>query len=358
MPTFRNEDGVDRAAVAEQVAANLSEWGFNTVGYHHPPELRDHLPFIVDTYTTWIPYFVPQPRYPDVFGGYASVIRRLIHQMCAPVKSNANLIGYYWTDTPRWDLDTARRLVNDDWVSAIRRNKGTYPGKQRYIAFLRERHGANPERFRTIYGMDLDDPSILDADFPGLPLDDPILHRDDYDFLRLIAREYYRAAGEAMEREDRKHLVFGDRYMLTDLPEEVLQEALPWIDVVAIQPGEPQFEKALFDRVYRIARKPILICDHAISFPTERYHKTGWRQCATESEAAQAYGKYLKEAFAQPYIVGYHRCHYMDHFSNSSGLLMQGLVREDSTPYRALVNGVAHANRWLRDEFRRATRPE
>ena len=37
----------------------------------------------------------------------------------------------------------------------------------------------------------------------------PVVHRDDYEFLRLIAREYYRVAGEAMEREDRRHLVFG-----------------------------------------------------------------------------------------------------------------------------------------------------
>jgi hypothetical protein len=89
-------------------------------------------------------------------------------------------------------------------------------------------------------------------------------------FLRLIAREYYRAAGEAMEREDRKHLVFGDRYLLADMPTEVLEEALPWIDAIAVQPYEPRFEKSRFNRVYRIARKPILICDDAFSFPAIR----------------------------------------------------------------------------------------
>src|SRR5262249_22657870 len=190
--------------------------------------------------------FVAQPRYPDVFGGFAGAARHLVHQMCAPVKGHPNLIGYYWTDTPRWDLDTARRLVNDDWVSAIRRNKAIYPGKQRYVAFLRERHQANPEAFSMAYGMELNAPTLLDADFAGLPLDDPVVHRDDYDFLRLIAREYYRAAGQAMEREDRKHLVFGDRYMLSDMPIEVLEEALPWIDAVAVQPHGLRFEKALF----------------------------------------------------------------------------------------------------------------
>src|SRR5215472_444539 len=358
MPGFRDDAGDQRIPLTEEIAANLHEWGFNTAGYHHPSELRDRMPFLADTYIAWVPYFASQPRYPDVFGGYGGAARRVVHQMCAPVKGNPNLIGYYWTDTPRWDLDTARRLVNDDWVSAIRRSQAIYPGKQRYVGFLRERHGANPDAFRKLYRIDLYNPSLLHADFADLPLDDPVVHRDDYDFLRLIAREYYRAAGEAMEHEDRRHLVFGDRYMLTDMPTEVLEEALPWIDAVAVQPNEPRFEKTRFDRVYRIARKPILICDHAVSFPTTRYPETGWPKCASEADAARAYQEYLREAFAQPYMLGYHRCHYMDHFSKSNGVLMQGLVRADSTPYPTLVEGVRRANRAMLETFHRSYRGE
>jgi hypothetical protein len=358
VPGFRDEARERRTPLTEKIAANLQQWGFNTAGYHHPSELRDRMPFLADTYIAWVPYFAPRPRYPDVFGGYGGAARRAVHQMCAPVKSNPNLIGYYWTDTPRWDLDNARRLVNDDWVSAIRGSQAIYPGKQRYVAFLRERHGANPDAFRKLYGTDLYDPSLLHADFAGLLLDDPVVHRDDYDFLRLIAREYYRAAGEAMEREDRKHLVFGDRYLLTDMPTEVLEEALPWTDAIAVQPCEPRFEKDRFDRVYRISRKPILICDHALSFPTARYPETGWPKCASEADAARAYEEYLKEAFAQPYILGYHRCHYLDRFSKSRGVLMQGLVREDWTPYPVLVEGVRRANCAMLETFQWGNRGE
>jgi hypothetical protein len=95
------------------------------------------------------------------------------------------------------------------------------------VAFLREQHGANPDAFRKLYGTDLYDPSLLHADFAGLPLDDPVVHRDDYDFLRLSAREPYRAAGEAMEREDRKHLVFGDRYSWPTCPPRCLKKRYP-----------------------------------------------------------------------------------------------------------------------------------
>ncbi len=345
----------NRHAIIDRIATDLRAWGFNSVGYHHPPEIRDRLPFIADTHLARTPYLVPKPLYPDVFGGFGGAARHQVHAMCAQVKSNPNLIGYYWTDTPRWDLDAARRLVNDDWVSAIRRNKAIFPGKQRYIAFLRERHSREPDRFRKLYGMSLDDPAIVDADFARLPLDDPVVHRDDYDFLRLIAREYYRAAGEAMEREDRKHLVLGDRYLLNDLPVEVLEEALPWIDVVAVQPSQARFEKTAFDRIYRIARKPILICDHAINFPTEHHPRTGWPQCATEADAALGYEQYMADAFATPYIVGYHRCHYMNRFSARRNLLMQGLVREDWKPYETLVEATGRANRSTLAAFSRRT---
>jgi len=86
--------------------------------------------------------------------------------------------------------------------------------------------------------------------------------------------------------------------MLDDLPSEVLEEALPWIDVVAVQPSGARFERDAFERIYRIARKPILISDHTSSF---------LRESVLESEAARAYDDYLAEAFVRPYIVGYHR---------------------------------------------------
>ena len=88
--------------------------------------------------------------------------------------------------------------------------------------------------------------------------------------------------------------------MLDDLPTEVLEEAIPWIDAVAVQPSEARFERDAFDRVYKIARKPILISDHACSVLTKSL---------SESDAAQAYDNYLAEALERPHIVGYHREH-------------------------------------------------
>ena len=344
--------GGSRRLFAERVIADLRELGFNTAGYHHTAEFRELMPFIADTFLAWIPYFDPHPRYFDVFSqGFIAGMRRQIGQMCSAAKANPNLIGYYWTDTPRWDLDNARRMVGDDWVSAIRGLPAAYAGKQHYVSFLCKRYRGQRRDFQSAYGVELEEAALLVSDFSQLALADPRVHRDDYEFLRLIARQYYKVAGEMMEREDRRHLVFGDRYLLADLPTEVLEEALQWIDVVAVQPCHARFERDAFDRVYRIARKPILICDHAISFPDALNRQTAWEQRGTEAEAALAYRDYLAEAFARPYVVGYHRCHYFDRFAATHGLLMQGLRAENGTPHQVLTDVVRRANVQVRREL-------
>ena len=302
---FQSRYNSDRRAACEAVAEDVRASGFNTVGYRHPVEMRGVMPFMAEVYLAQVSYWMPQIRCVDVFSpSYPKAVNNLIRRMVSAVKANPNLIGYYWTGEPRWDLDLARRQVNDDWVSMIRRLPAPHVGKQRYVSFLRERHGSSPSEFGAAYGMELADvDSMLARDFADLPLNDPMVHRDDYEFLRLIAREYYRVAGEAMEREDRRRMVFGDRFMLYDIPAEVLEEAIPWIDVVAVQPSAVHFEREAFERIYRIARKPILICAHASRFLTESM---------SESDTARIYDDYLSAAFERPYIVGYHRDQYTD----------------------------------------------
>ncbi len=345
---FEHRYAGDWRRACQEVVANLKSWGFNSAGYHHPMEIRTMLPFMAETYLGEIAYWMAGTRYPDVFGrGFSSAIARQIHQMCSGAKRNPNLIGYYWTDTPRWDLDNTRRMINDDWVSAIRRAPMDWPGKKRYVEFLVRRHANDPEMFRASYGFDLKDCNEPNASYAAIDLENRTIRSDDDEFLRLIAREYYRVAGETMELEDRKHLVFGDRYMLNDLPQSVLEEALRWIDVVSIQPYRNQFEQEAFDRIYKIARRPIMICDHAVNFPTERYPTTGWPASANEQHAARAHSKYIAEAFNRPYIVGYHRCHYIDNYLPKDGFVMQGLLREDLTPYAVMLEAIGRTNKEL-----------
>jgi len=55
-----------------------------------------------------------------------------------------------------------------------------------------------------------------------------------------------------------------------------------------------------------------------------------------EDHAAQLYEDYLTDAFAQPYIIGVHRCQYMDRIKPND-VLKQGLIQQDGTPYKLTV---------------------
>ncbi|MEM0968852.1 MAG: hypothetical protein AAGJ31_05850, partial [Verrucomicrobiota bacterium] len=137
---------------------------------------------------------------------------------------------------------------------------------------------------------------------------------------------------------------FGERYAGRALPMEVIEEALPWIDVVSVQPGEVEFPKDNFDRLYQTAGKPIIICDHQSSFNTSEHTNVMWNTLPDVASVGHAHATYLNEGFATPYLIGYHRCQYIDRYKKAQNILKQGLLQVDGTPYQALVKTVADNN--------------
>jgi len=111
--------------------------------------------------------------------------------------------------------------------------------------------------------------------------------------------------------------VFGDRYLAGDHPVIVLQAVKPWIDAVAVQPGDrysplyppgTEFPNAEIEMLRTVTGKPVLICDHAISFPTAAHPLTIFKQMPDEPSAAEATRRFLAAAFAKPWMLGYLRC--------------------------------------------------
>ena len=57
------------------------------------------------------------------------------------------------------------------------------------------------------------------------------------------------------------------------------------------------------------------------------------------------YNDYIMEVIKTPYVLGYHRCQYVDRYNTDSNLLKQGMVKKDGSPYTEFVNTVAATNR-------------
>ena len=296
---FTEKYGSDWERAGGVAFEHLQDLGFNTAGYGAPAPLKRMMPYMAAAYLEKNASYLSNEEffYPDVFDP----------KVQEEVKANLR------TDTPQWDLKRAQKKRGTNWVSAIRALPEEAPGNKRYVQFLKERQKQ------------------------GLPA-------DDESFLRLIAREHYRVRGEETRRLHPGALVFGERYLMHDHPHVVLEEALPYIDVLSIQPSNVTLDGDFLDRLHARTGKPILLCDHQCSFATPEYPKTMWKQLESEEAVGKAYTRYLHDAFEKPYIIGYHRCQYIDRFAKHQGVLKQGLFRQDGSPYETLARYVRETN--------------
>ncbi|MEM6392145.1 MAG: hypothetical protein AAF797_05185 [Planctomycetota bacterium] len=349
-----------------RVTQHLHSLGCNTLGYDAPDALRQTLPYLADTTQHPATHCVGGSgfAYPDVFDpAEQQRIADAVQATCEAHRDRPNLIGYFWTDTPRWNLDIARRERATDWVTTLRRLGPDAPAKRAYIDFLRETYAKDADEFARTYRLNITSFDDLPAhDFAYLELTWPAVRRDDEAFLARIADTLYRVTADAFHRHDPGRLLFGERYKSHDHHDGVLLAAAKYIDVVSIQDGpevgpmpgpgkhESAFDTDYYNRLHQLTGKPVLICDHNVSFKTESHPVTLWHACDTAEQAAQLNADYLHAAASTPHILGYGRCQYLSVFDPQRRLLKQGLLDEDGLPYptsnvaltRATADALAH----------------
>lgn len=334
----------------------FDRWHLTTLGYGGPTELHSKAPWFATIGLAKIEKHRSDPKltssnayqFPDVFDpAWATQVSEQIRRVAAASRNDPLLIGYFWTDTPTWDLHKTRALRGTDWVSAIRQLPAGSAGHQAYVSFLRKVYADQLSQLNNIYGLELSDLSELDsASFAEIAIGRHRVHEDDQAFLALIATRFYNVVGSAQREADPNHLVFGDRYLAGDAPTSILKAATPWIDAVAVQPGDrystlfppsTTYPADEIQRLHRVTGKPVLICDHAISFPTPAQPRTIFEQMPDEISAAEATRTFLDDAFSNSYVVGYLRCQYIDRPAGYGRGLRQGLLRPDGQERKALV---------------------
>jgi len=204
---------------------------------------------------------------------------------CLRSRNNPNLIGYCWTDLGSWPLENPS---GRNWVDFIRNLPKEAPGQKAYQKFLGVWEGGEGKA-------------------------------RDQAFLRLIAREYFRVVGGTQRKLAPDRLVFGERFGISALSKyttivpEVLEEMLPYVDAIAIQPPfHGSFPKEKFDEIHQVTGKPILICDFAIRFKDGDKDIRSWKPAADSIAAGKAYAKYVTAALKTDYIVGVFWCNPVD----------------------------------------------
>lgn len=317
---FHEKCDRDWDKATDDIVTHFRAWGYNSLGYGGHETTRKRLPHFASgdpsgKVSSWMRKKI---EFPDVFGeSWKEEARNTLKKMARKCPETPNLIGVYWSDMPAWEFSMARWAAGTTWVETIRDLPADAPGKKRYEQFLRENGG----------------------------------QASDEDFLVVIAREVYSTLGPLTRELWPNTLVFGERYAGRALPWRVIQEALPYIDVVSVQPKGTKFSDVPFDRLYKETGKPVMICDHNISFSTPEHPQPMWDTMPDMASVGRVYAAYLNDGFSTPFLIGYNKCQYIDRFKGGANVLKQGLLKDDGTPYAAYVDLVGQANWGIHERF-------
>jgi len=353
---FQTEYGGNWDRFRPSLLKQLRGWNMTSLGYGGPPTLHAHLPYFASIAPVHnekhrshpVPGRRDSYEFPDVFDPeWARAVDQRIAEETARHRDNRLLIGYFWTDTPTWDLVKTRALRGTEWVSEIRALPDGAPGKRRYAAFLAERYAGKLAELNGIYGLALDDlDELAGADLTRIAVGRHRVREDDEAFLAVIAEQYFSVVGRSQRKHDPNHLVLGERYLAGDHPEAVLRAAAPYIDAVSVQPGDrytrlyppsTEYPDVEIEALHAATGKPVMICDHAVSYPTPAEPRTIFEQAESERAAAAVTEAFVRAAMRRTYVVGYLRCQYVDRPASYGRGLRQGLLREDGEPRRLLT---------------------
>lgn len=267
-----------------QISTACKRLGFNAYGYGCPEQLRSDMPYL-ESWNHLVPISTYRGKnniqFVDIFDPKEQArLDAGVRANCMRSRKNSyHVIGYCWTDLGAWPLDNQ---TGKNWVEFIRELPDDSPGQKAYQTFLREWKG-NDENVR------------------------------DQAFLRQIAHEYFRVLGEANRKYAPEHLIFGDRFAFNTLDSDVLQEMLPHVDAIAIQPPfHAPFPKEKFDEIFKLTGKPILLCDFAIRFKDGEKDVRNWKLAEDSTSAGEAYSAYVKAALNTDYILGVFWCNPVD----------------------------------------------
>ena len=260
------------------------ELGFNAYGYGCPPQLKSDMPYVESwSHLVQSAYYRGKEgvKFVDIFDPREQErLEAGVKFNCAlGRKTRQNIIGYCWTDLGAWPL---KNPSGTNWVEYIRNLPEDAPGRKAYQKFLSAWQG--------------DDDTARDQGF-----------------LRLIAREYFRVVGEANRKYDPGALVFGDRFDFNTFDTVVVEEMLPWVDGIAIQPPfRGPFPQEKLDEIHQLTGKPILLCDFAVRFKDGDKDIRNWKLMENSAAGGLAYADYVEAALETNYILGVFWCNPVD----------------------------------------------
>ena len=343
----------------------LRQWGLNTLGNWSGAHLRGEMPYTVELSVS--PGGWGRDTVPDFFD--PQVCER-IRQRAAAVDAYVNdpwLVGYFLDNELPWAYDYRRFPSLFPGYMAM---PAGAPGKQRLVAFFKERYGT-VDAFGRVWRAHLADWPDL-ANLNGLTALDRVRAEADREaFVLEAAGQYFKAAAEGIRSKDKDHLILGCRFVWALVPKPVVQACGEYCDVVSLNYYEAgPVGQALLDLTsgiamrlpgdldfrgfYEVAKKPLMITEFSFRAMDSGMPNTfppGWvlqPTVPTQRDRADKFERCVSTWLSQPYCVGYHWFEFVDEprggrFDGENG--NYGLVNIGDEPYQVLVDRMTAVNR-------------
>ncbi len=323
-------------------------WGFNTLGVHNPipqqqmPYVAQFRPYVIDGWQGIA------REYPDVFApGTRARVTERARAFCAAHKDDPYVLGVSFNDMPIWR--TPPRSRHHEWVETILALPASAPGKGRWIQHLQE-SGLKAAEAARLFNVPGETWGQLAAATRWSAAGDRAA-KLGHTFLQQIARTWYPLMATAVRACDPHHLILGDKFEgQADLPgwlDPIIAGALDvvyflWYDWAAEQ--LPRLRQ-----LHRRTKLPILMGDSSFSVPTADVPRPKGVRLNSQENVGRAYAGYLRQILAEPYVIGWHFCGYMEGSLDLARYHLyysyqNGLVNAAGVPYPGTVARVTAAN--------------
>lgn len=337
---------------AEATAQRLRNWGFNTIGAWSSASLFKHMPYTVilnmgaRAGADWL-----RGTFPDVFSPkFRQTLDDIAAKECAPRRKDSLLLGYFTDNELRWGPDwRSTRHLLDDYLLSLPEDA---PGKKALLEFFRKRY-PTIEDFNKAWGLNLPNWDALAKlkELPPAPADALEKQRlsDRLDFLRIVAREYFRACYEAIRKYDPHHLILGVRFAGYAL-RPVVEAMGDFVDVVSFNWYGFEPPVKMLEELHRTTGKPVMITEFSFKAMDSGLPNTrgAGQPVPTQKDRADNFEKFVTSLMKLPYCVGYHWFQWSDQpaqgrFDGENS--NYGLVKENDEPWELLTKRMTEVNR-------------
>ena len=341
----------------------LQAWGFNTIGNWSDPELglNDRVPYTlplsivgdyasISTGTDWWGG-MPDPFDPR----FAMATERAVAIAARDHRDDPWLIGYFADNELAWAGPGADAKSRYALALGTLRMTTDVPAKRAFLKQLRDKY-RNQQGLSKAWGVEIPAWELMeDPGFEG-PLpnpEHPQIEADYQYFQKVFADTYFKTIADSLKWHAPNHLMLGGRFAVST-PEAVASCA-QYCDVLSFNFYTLQPQDGYDFAKLRELDKPVMITEFNFGSRDRGPFWGGVTEVASEEARGPAYSKFLKQAVAEPSIVGVHWFQYLD--QPVTGRLLDGenghfgMIGITDLPFTGFVDSVRKANLQALDQL-------